>query len=192
MGTEKINCIIVHGSPRSPEHWVPIGAKKRWMTWVKAELKKKGIEAFTPSMPVPWQPVYKDWKAEFEKLPVNENSILIGHSAGGAFLPRWLGENQQHIKKLILVAPGKNIGTYPNAEHNRELYDFEINPKIKQHAKEIIIFTSPEEPLHRQKNVALYKEVLNAEVISLPGRGHFIYEDMGTDEFPELLKIILR
>jgi len=39
---------------------------------------------------------------------------------------------------------GKKIGDYPNAGHNRELYNFEIDPKIKDMAGEIIIFTSPE------------------------------------------------
>ena len=191
MNPSKSNCIIIHGSPRSPEHWVPIGSKKRWITWIKEELEKRGIKAFTPNMPIPWQPVYKDWKDEFQKLPINDESILVGHSAGGAFLPRWLGETKQKIKKLILVAPGKNIGTYPNAEHNCELYDFEIDPTIKDRVGEIIIFTSPEEPSHRQKNVELYKRLFDAKVISLPGKGHFVLDSMKTDEFPELLEIIL-
>jgi predicted alpha/beta hydrolase family esterase len=186
-----MNCVIIHGSPRDLEHWIPIGDKRRWMSWVKEELEKRGVATFTPTMPNPVEPRYTAWKEEFEKLPVNEDSVLVGHSAGGAFLPRWLGENQQRVKKLILVAPGKNIGTYPNAEHNRELYDFEINPEIKERIGKITIFTSPEEPPHRQKNIALYKDLLNAEVVSIPGRGHFVYDDMGTNEFPELLEAIM-
>jgi predicted alpha/beta hydrolase family esterase len=155
-------------------------------------LKAKGVPTSVhyPS-PLHWQPVYKDWKREFEKLPINTETILVGHSAGGAFLVRWLGENNQKIRKLILVAPGKKIGSYPNAEHNRELYDFKVNPKIKDRVGNIIIFTSPEEPPHRKENVKLYRELLGAEVISLKGKGHFVYQDTGTDKFPELLEIIL-
>jgi predicted alpha/beta hydrolase family esterase len=189
---EKINCMIIHGSPRDQAHWVPIGDPKRWQTWIKTELEKRGIETYTPTMPDPVEPRYSAWKEEFEKLPVNENSILVGHSAGGAFLPRWLGENQQKVRKLILIAPGKNIGDYPNAEHNRELYDFEISPSLKERVGEIVIITSPEEPSHRQKNVTLYKELLGARVLSIPGKGHFVYKDMGTNEFPELLEEILK
>ncbi len=192
MTTSKTNCIIIHGSPRDQAHWVPIGDPKRWQTWIKEELEKRGVETYTPTMPNPVEPRYAAWKEEFEKLVVTENSILVGHSAGGAFLPRWLGETKRKIKKLILIAPGKNIGTYPNAEHNRELYDFEIDPTIKERVREIIIFTSPEEPPHRQKNVALYKKLFNATVISIPGKGHFVYSDMGTNEFPELLEEILK
>ena len=72
------------------------------------------------------------------------------------------------------------------------LADFEIDPKIKERVEEIIIFTSPEEPPHRQKNVALYKELLDARVISIPSKGHFVYSDMKTNEFPELLEEILK
>ena len=93
---------------------------------------------------------------------------------------------------MILVAPGKNIGTYPNAEHNKELYDFEIDPTIKERVQEIVIFTSPEEPPHRQKNVFLYKDLFDAKLVSLPGKGHFTFDDMKTDEFPELLEEILK
>ncbi len=188
----KINCIIIHGSPPSKDLWIPIGDKKRWITWIKNVLENLEIKTFTPDMPKPWQPIYQDWKEAFEKLPIQENTILIGHSAGGAFLVRWLGDNEQKIKKLILVAPGKNIGDYPNAEHNRELYDFEVNPKLKERVNEITIFTSPEEPTHRKNNVELYKKILGAKVISLEGRGHFVFKSMGTNEFPELLNEILK
>lgn len=191
MNDKNENCILIHGSPRDPDHWIPIGDTKRWQTWIKEELEKRGIPTFVPSMPIPWEPRYVDWKKEFEKLPTNEKSILVGHSAGGAFLVRWLGETKRKIKKLILVSPGKNIGEYPNAEHNRELYDFEIDPSVSERVGEIVVFTSPEEPLHRQKNVALYKELLGAAVISITDKGHFVYADMKTNEFPELLKKIL-
>ncbi|MCB9806027.1 alpha/beta hydrolase [Candidatus Nomurabacteria bacterium] len=185
------NCIIIHGSPASPEKWVPIGDKKRWITWTKEELEKRDITTYTPNMPIPWQPIYADWRKEFEKMPINEDTILIGHSAGGAFVVRWLGDTGQKVKKLILVSPGKNIGNYPNAEHNKELYDFTINSKIKEQVNEIIIFTSPEEPPHRQENVLIYQNLLGAQVVSLGGRGHYTYDHMGTDEFPELLEEIL-
>jgi predicted alpha/beta hydrolase family esterase len=191
MKTPEINCIIIHGSPRDKTFWTPIGDPKRWQTWLKHELETRGIKTFVPSMPTPWQPTYKKWKVEFEKFPLNENSILVGHSAGGAFLVRWLGENKQIVKKLILVSPGKKIGNYPNAIHNKDLYDFKVNPLVKYAAKEIVIFTSPEEPAHRQENIALYRKILSAKVISLPGRGHYVYKDLGTNEFPELLDVIV-
>jgi predicted alpha/beta hydrolase family esterase len=104
MTTQK-NCIIVHGGPGN---WLPSDNHNfgdwGWRRWVRKELSKKGISAETPQMPDPWNPVYENYKKE-QKLPVNENSVLVGHSRGCAFLVRWLGDSKKKIKKLILVAP---------------------------------------------------------------------------------------
>ncbi|MCW8966697.1 MAG: class I tRNA ligase family protein, partial [Candidatus Pacearchaeota archaeon] len=106
------NVVIVHGVNPKDEHRV--GTKdytpqnvKNWLPWIKEELEKKEFNVFTPLMPESWAPNYKKWKNEFEKISVDENSVLIGYSAGGAFLVRWLSETKTKIKKIILVAPAK-------------------------------------------------------------------------------------
>ena len=80
-------------------------------------------------MPEPWAPVYQAFKLEFEKYPVSQSTILIGHSCGWAFLVRWLGESKQSIDALVL----------------------------------------------------------GGKIISLSNRGHYVEDDMGSNEFPELL-----
>ena len=191
MDTLRTNCIILNGLTSPPSDMaMPTEEKKRWINWIKEELEQRGIQTLIPNMPAPWQPVYQDWKNEFETLPVHENTILIGRSAAGAFLVRWLGENQQKIKKLILIAPGKKVNS--NSEHAHDLYDFDIKAEIKERIGEIVIFTSPEEPFYRQENVGLYKNTLNARVISLPGKGHYVAKDLKSEKLPELLGEILK
>ncbi len=187
------NCIIVHGSPKDEASWRPPTDKNKWMSWIKEELEKVGIKTYTPSMPTPWLPLYKAWKEEFEKTPINKNSILIGHSAGGAFLVRWLSETGQKIKKMILVAPGKILHGAPT-EHsrNKELYDFEINPTIKKQVQEIVVITSDNDKPWRIESANLYKKKLSAKLIIIPGKAHFTYKEMGTRELPELLEEILK
>tara|TARA_Y100000034_G_scaffold22119_1_gene25492 strand:+ start:627 stop:998 length:372 start_codon:yes stop_codon:yes gene_type:complete len=105
-----MNCIIVHGCPPSKERALnpEISTFNRhWLPWVKKELDKRGIKTEIPLMPDPWKPNYKSYKKVFEKYEVNENTILIGHSCGCAFLVRWLGETKQKIHQLILVVPWK-------------------------------------------------------------------------------------
>ncbi|QQR93894.1 alpha/beta hydrolase [bacterium] len=46
-------------------------------------------------------------KAQFEKYDVDENTILVGHSCGCAFLVRRLGGNKRNVCGLILVTPWK-------------------------------------------------------------------------------------
>jgi len=79
--------------------------KRHWMSWLKNELDKRGIPTEIVSMPHPWEPVYEDAKKVFDKIDINEDTILIGHSAGCASLARYLGERKVRVKKLILVAP---------------------------------------------------------------------------------------
>jgi len=94
-------------------------------------------------MPLPWAPIYEDYKKVLEKYDINENSILVGHSCGCAFLVRWLGESKKNISKLILVAPWKIPDE--NNEIKKSFYNFPIDETIKDRVKEIIMFTSNDE-----------------------------------------------
>lgn len=67
-------------------------------------MKNRKIEVSADLYPQDWRPHYDDWKKVFEKNEINSDTILIGHSSGGGFLVRWLGEAKIKIKKLILVA----------------------------------------------------------------------------------------
>ncbi len=186
-----MNCIIIHGSPskdrRKEKDYIP-GNKKHWIPWVKNKLSKEGISTLVPLMPTPWRPIYEEWKEEFEKLPVNENTILIGHSAGASFLVRWLGETNEKVKKLILIAPSKICS--PDKKRLRELYNFEINKNLSDSVNEIIIFVSNDRE-DIKKSAKIYHEKLGGKLIELKNKGHYTLRHMGTEEFPELLKEVL-
>ena len=101
---EKGNCIIIHGCPSNKETAMNVEDRtfdKHWIPWVREQLLARGIKAETPLMPEPWEAVYENFKAKFETLEVNENTTLVGHSCGCAFIVRWLGETKQKIKKEI-------------------------------------------------------------------------------------------
>jgi predicted alpha/beta hydrolase family esterase len=139
-------------------------------------------------MPVPWIPNYEEWKKTIESYPITENSLLVGHSCGAAFLVRWLLETNRKVKKLILVAPAY----VPEKIDNRKsLYDFEIPPDGSRIADEIVIFISNDRE-HIMKSFELYKASLKARIVNLENKGHFLIFTMGTNEFPELLEEILR
>jgi len=187
-----MNCIIIHGCPSNVEKAMDPETRtydKHWIPWLKRELEKKGIKTYTPLMPVPWEPKYKEWKKEFEKLSVNENSILVGHSAGGGFLVRWLGETDKKIKKLILVAPG--IIHSEEWKKFNDLLKFNINKEIINFIREIVIFVSDDESEGIKESVKIYSKELNVKPIELHGKGHFLEKNMGTKKFPELLNKIL-
>ncbi|MEK6841738.1 MAG: alpha/beta hydrolase [Nanoarchaeota archaeon] len=187
-----MNVIIVHGSnstelsskkglPENERHWKP---------WLKEELEKRGIKTSNELYPEDWAPNYKKWKEIFEKNKINENTILIGHSAGGGFLVRWLDETKRKIKKLILVSPGKS-GKARNPERAK-LYGEKIIKNISQYVSEgIVIFTSENDISSHITGAREYGGELPAKVVFLKNHGHFTLGDMGTREFPELLMEIL-
>lgn len=185
-----MNCIIVHGCPsRFRREEKSRTYAKHWIPWIKRELILKGIKTVTPLMPEPWFPDYDKFKKEFEKHKVDQNTILIGHSCGGAFLVHWLGETKRKISRLILVAPWKVPNE--NDKYRRLFYGYKIDKTIKERVKKITMFTADDEDQDGKRSLKIYHKILDGKVIELKGRGHFTLGDMGTEEFPELLKEIL-
>lgn len=186
------NCIIIHGCPSDKEKAMDPERRtydKHWIPWVKERLIKSGIETQTPLMPSPWEPDYEKFKVEFEKCNVDENTILIGHSCGCAFLVRWLGESKRKIAKLILVAPWK----IPNKddERRRKFYTYEIDKSLKERIDSVALFTSDNEESDGKESLKIFQKALDGKVIELKGYGHYCLDDMGTEEFPEILHEIL-
>ncbi|NCN52027.1 hypothetical protein GW931_03370 [archaeon] len=177
--------IVVHGiaddekdNPQSP-----------WMFWLKEKLNEKGISCFVSLMPKAWNPNYSDWKKEFEKIEIDEDDILIGHSAGASFLVRWLGEKDKKVRKLILVAPWKVPSLeYPKGEN--EMYNFKINSAIKNNVKDIIIFSSNDEDEEGIISAKIFEKELKGRLVELKNQGHFDTYS-GLKEFSELLEEVL-
>jgi len=163
---------------------------KHWIPWIKEQLIGNGIETETPLMPEPWQPDYEKFKTEFEKYNVDENTVLIGHSCGCAFLVRWLGESKRKISKLILVAPWKI--PREGDPHRQKFYVYPIDATIKDRVNKIIMFTADDEEDEGKKSLKIFHEDLDGEVVELKGRGHYTIGNMKTEEFPELLDAVLK
>ncbi len=173
--------VIIHGCPASPED--TRSRSQRWMCWLEDTLKEKEYEAFAPDMPIPWQPQYEEWKQLIEKYRVTENSLLIGHSCGAAFLVRYLLDTKRKVKKFILVAPAK----IPEGENDKRknLYQFDLPDNSSKIADEIVIFVSNDLPRHL-KSLEIYKKALKPRIVEIENKGHFVIS-----QFPEILKEII-
>lgn len=183
------NCVVIHGCPPSAEKAMNPETRtydKHWIPWIKRELIARGIPTETPLMPDPWEPSYEKFKAEFEKQKIDENTILIGHSCGTTFLLRWLSDSKQKVAKLILVAPWAIADK--DDEGRRIFYEHPIDSSIKDQVGEILYFTADDEKSDGKKSLQIIYDVLGGKVVSLPGHGHYVLRDMGTEKFPELLQ----
>mgnify|MGYP001566600257 FL=1 len=192
MIESKRNCIIIHGCPSDAEKAMNPQTRtydKHWIPWLKRNLIAAGIKAETPLMPDPWEPSYQKFKTEFEKYEVDENTILVGHSCGSAFLVRWLGETKKKIFKLVLVAPWK----IPDKDDKfrKEFYTYPIDKNIKSRVGKIVMFTADDEEDEGKESLKIFHQALGGAVIELKGHGHYTFGDMGTEEFPELLEKVI-
>jgi uncharacterized protein len=186
-------CIIIHGCPSSEDHYLNPGdmeQSKHWIPWIKNELSEKGIEVQTPAMPDPWAPDYEKFKDELSKYKVDQETILVGHSCGAAFLVRWLGDTKQIISRLILVAPWNTPDE--DDQFRKMFYNYSIDQTIRSRVQEVVIFTSDDEEDDGKESAKIFSEALNGHLIELKGRGHYTIGDMGASEFPELLENILK
>lgn len=186
-----IRAIILHGKPSKDGYYSPdrdAQSNSHWLPWLQHELLLRDILAQTPEMPAPYDPIYEDWKREFERQSIDEDTLLVGHSCGAGFLVRWLTESDQVVKHLVLVAPWLD----PNHESG-DLFDFTIDPELEKKAGlgiDIVYSTNDGEEM--QQTLAFLKDHLPAaRYHGFVKYGHFCLKDMNTREFPELLDICL-
>lgn len=180
--------IIIHGMPTKESYYdlnTDSQSSSHWLPWLQQELLRKDILAQTPKMPIPYDPVYSDWKKMFERFDLNEETILVGHSCGGGFILRYLSEENIHVDKVVLVAPWVD----PDRYLNTGMFDFTLDRKLATKTKGLTIFESTNDIDEVQKSINIIKDsVNNIKIITFKNYGHFCLSDMNTEKFPELLK----
>ena len=186
--------ILIHGYYNKSEFedvTRPAASNDHWFPWVQRQLLLKGIETQTPEMPGFFAPNYKKWKKMLENFSPDENTILIGHSCGGGFLVRWLSENNVKVGKVVLVAPWLDLEK-ESKNIDPEFFNFEIDPNIAQKTEGLTIMYSTDDHSSIQKSIEILKsKLIGAKFVEFTDKGHFTLSSLKTEEFPELLHVVL-
>ena len=184
------NAIILHGGPSKREYYdpdAPSMSNAHWVPWLQAQLLKADIPTASPEVPWSFDRNWKVWQKEVERYDIGPETILIGHSTGAGFFIKYLSINKNlKVGKVVLVAPWLD----PDREHTKNFFDdFEIDPEFPSRTGGVTIFNSDNDQDSVQKTVKLVRgKVANIKYVKFHNYGHFIYEDMKTLKFPELLK----
>lgn len=181
-----INAIIFHGTSSTPNSF--------WFPYLKKELESKGYKVSTPSLPDADHPDLKNWLPAALRENINDQTVLIGHSAGAPLTLSVLEDINFKVKQAILVAgyarpKGKDKNTEPILQ---DKYNWH---KIKASVGEIIFINSDNDPWGCDDKEAQYMQShLGGKLIVKKGEGH-----MGSDsfnqpykEFPLLLELITK
>ena len=182
--------LLIHGTPDREEYYgddYPALSNSHWFAWLQKKLLQNDYLTQTPEMPAPVTPSYNSWKEMLECFPLNEETILIGHSCGGGFLLRYLSEHKIHVKRTILGAPWLD----PFKEKDPEFFDFRIDPELIFRTDLHMFYSNNDMETICLSVNQIREAVPNIKTRLFKNYGHFCYQDMGTDAYPELLNTAL-
>ncbi len=138
-------------------------------------------------MPAPYAPEYEAWKEIVDQLPIDEETGLVGLSAGGGFIVRYLSERTDlTVERVVLVAPWHDR----NHEYGRDLFNYTIDPNLAQRVGRMTIFNSADDGANIQAGVTMLREAIpGIHYREFPNHGHFMLgNNMTTNELPELVE----
>lgn len=131
------NVIIFHGTSSTPNSF--------WFPYQKTKLEKKGYQVTVPALAEADTPDLKNWLPAALKESINEQTVLIGHSAGAPLILSILENINLKITQAILVAGyARPKGKDKNPEAIlQNQYNWQI---IRSHVKDLIFINSDNDP----------------------------------------------
>jgi len=164
-----------------------------WSGWLHDELKKQGIEVYSPDLPNTNFPKLEEWLAEIRKIvpkfKPEDDWVLVSHSLGGPTILRILetfGPDEK-IKAAIMVATfAKDLGI-------DEIKSFVDTPfdlkKAKEKCNKFVIINSDNDPYIELSEGERIAKELGGELLVEHNAGH-INEGTGFTKYERLLKLI--
>jgi predicted alpha/beta hydrolase family esterase len=186
------NAIILHGAPEKDNYYdpsLPSESNAHWLPWLQKELIIRDIHAVTPEMPRSYEPEWDAWCHEIERHHLGPETVLVGHSAGAGFWVRYLSQHPGlRVGKVVLVAPWLD----PDKTLQGDIFNFQIDPDIAKRTQGLTVFYSDDDSESSKRSQQQLKHILEGANWRLfKGYGHFNYDNLQGESFPELLHEII-
>ena len=128
--------VIFHGTDCKPSDF--------WYEWLKIKLENRGYQVELPSYPK----INHDDLAEFLPMvmrnhKLNDDTILIGHSAGSPLILSILENSNVKIRQAILVAGFSSPLGGVSVPILQDKYNWE---NIRKNCESFVMFNSPNDP----------------------------------------------
>lgn len=185
-----MNIVCCRGVMGPEESWEnrTYNATKGWKEWLQFVVKKENdVLMQIPEFPHDHALLmkYDEWASIMDFQDINNDTVLIGHSAGGGFVLKYMSMHPElKVKQIILVAPWIDTENFqPFGFYKGVVLDDKI---ISQTRNGIDLLMSDDDMPHIQTSFTkIIKNIQNIRVHKFQNRGHFI-----TPELPELMSII--
>jgi predicted alpha/beta hydrolase family esterase len=177
--------IILHGTLGSPDG--------NWFQWLKSELEARDIKVWLPQLPKADQPSLHEWASFIQEecpFTINGDTLIVGHSSG-AILSLIIAQNNfEPIGVIIAVSVFHDNSL--NWEPNSKLFDEQLEwDTIQKSAEKLIFVHSDDDPYVPLNQAQFVADKCQAELLVIPGQGHFNLEKSNEyKQFPKLLEII--
>ncbi len=176
---------IFHGTGGDPE--------ENWFPWLKRQLGALGCrKVIIPRFPTPEGQTPESWFKVFDpyQRDFTPDTLLVGHSLGGAFLLRLLERSKVKIKAAFLVAAPVGVLPIKNYATDRPFLEKPFDwAAIKVHCEKFFVFHSDNDPYVSFGNGKELAARLGTSLIFVPGCGHF-NQAAGFERFDLLLEKI--
>ena len=179
-----MNFFIIHGVYADPE--------ANWFPWLKKELEKKGHEVIVPKFPTPIGQSLESWMKIIKKYEdkINQETVLMGHSLGAAFVLNYLEQADKEIKAAILVAGFSQLLKSQYDEINKSFVDKKFNwSRIIENCETFFVIGSDNDSYIEESVTRQMAFELDAELHIIHNGGH-LNSKAGYDKFPFLLELI--
>jgi predicted alpha/beta hydrolase family esterase len=178
--------IIFHGTDCSPDN------KFYWYAWLKTTLKTKGYKVEVPYYPeINHENIDTFLPKVLASHEFNDDTILVGHSAGSPLILSILENIEAKVALSILVA-GYSMRPV-DEERDPVLQDSYDWKRIKQHSRDFVFINSVDDPwgCDDKQGWILFDNLGGAQIIR--NEGHFGSEgqNLPYTEFPLVRDIIL-
>lgn len=170
--------------------------KESFGPYLVEEGKKLGLNVVFPDFPIRKEAEYQKWSDIFDeyrmKGQLNDDSIIVAHSLGTHFIPKYIASNNVPIGLYISCAGfindnsgredlGKIVEDFSPSEEQIEL--------CIQLMKNRYAIYSDNDHMNPQTELEYYAEKFQAQKVFIPNIGH-LGRRSGIKELPEAVEIV--
>ncbi len=182
---------LLHGTCDAHEFYemdFPSLSNAHWFPWLQQKFLRADYLCQCLEMPRAYAPRYDEWVDTFKSTSLNEDSILVGYSAGAGFLLKYFAENPKlKVAKIFLVAPWLD----PLRE-NGDFLSFTWRMGLRDQFGQVELFYSANDFVLEVKECVetVLKNLPDVGVHFYQDKGHFTFSEIGP-QFPELWEAII-
>ncbi|MDD2324887.1 MAG: alpha/beta hydrolase [Alphaproteobacteria bacterium] len=182
--------LILHGICDEHEYYemdFPSPSNAHWIPWLQQKFLRDGRLCQALEMPTPPTPNYQEWCNVFNQVKIQQDTIIVAHSAGCGFILKWMTAHPEvSFSLLVLVAPWldplKTRGSF---------LDFALDSSLTQRVEKIHVLYSPDDPTEgvKESKDEIIQTLPKAKLHLFQNKGHFCLSTLGSPAFEELWAI---